>query len=282
MNNSEDYIIHKKFLHIKKILDHISIKTPKLYEIDEGILIQEDLGEKTLLQLVKNRDEKWCIERYREITHDIIKLHSYSFKSKEAIDVKESFDYAKLMEEFELTEKYFFNQYLNIGFEDLRLKTVKKSLREICLHLSSCKKVLVHRDLHSRNVMVRNDECYLIDFQDARWGLPQYDLCSLFEDCYISLNQSMKYELLSSYWRDAGYIKEIYEDERMFYLDYSYSAIQRLLKALGSFALIYYKKNNPLYLRYISQAYNHLEKILSSEQQFLDLKTMLLDIYYEA
>jgi aminoglycoside/choline kinase family phosphotransferase len=142
--------------------------------------------------------------------------------------------------------------------------------------------VLTHRDFHSRNIMVKNDELIIIDFQDARWGIPQYDLVSLLEDCYYELDSTVKenlkkyyYNALESVVKDQGSFEEfcsLYDD----------MAIQRVFKAIGSFAYIYNKRSDVRYLKYIGFAMEKLKRIMLKSPKYDILRKSIFKFYYDS
>ena len=141
--------------------------------------------------------------------------------------------------------------------------------------------VVCHRDYHSRNIMVVNEEVVVIDFQDARMGLPQYDLVSLLEDCYYKVSRDNKHDLKMIYW-DNFLQKNCPQESKEEYLRlYDLMTIQRTFKALGSFAYIYKNRNDIRYLKYIGYAFENLRDVLFRYDEFRDLRVCLSEIYYE-
>jgi len=137
-----------------------------------------------------------------------------------------------------------------------------------------------HRDYHSRNIMNHKNQLYMIDFQDIRWGIPQYDLASLLHDCYFSLTQDERNYLLDYYWdKNKEKIKGFNDKEEFFYY-YDLIAIQRIFKAIGSFCFIFIDFKRMNYLQYIGTAMENLKRILLKHDDLNELRESLFGKYY--
>ena len=122
--------------------------------------------------------------------------------------------------------------------------------------------VYVHRDYHSRNLMVSGDKPGVIDFQDAVFGPISYDLVSLFKDAYVDWDEEQTIDWLVRYWekaRKAGL--PVRADFGAFFRDYEWMGVQRHVKVLGIFARLYhrdgkdgYLKDMPLVAKYLRSA----------------------------
>ena len=107
--------------------------------------------------------------------------------------------------------------------------------------------MLCHRDYHSRNLMVQDRQLYIIDFQDARMGPDTYDLASLLRDSYVDLADQTVDELIAYFLALTGQS----EGEREFRDRFNLMALQRNLKALGTFGYQTTARRNPVYIQYI-------------------------------
>ena len=146
---------------------------------------------------------------------------------------------------------------LDIALKELLL--MRAHFVYICETLERQPMCFTHRDYHSRNLMVlQGEELGVLDFQDARLGLCQYDLASLLMDSYFVLGEVLIEELLDYY---LGCIEKLEarplnekEFRRIFYL----TAIQRNLKAVGTFAYKMVQHRNNQYLKFIPQTLQYL------------------------
>ena len=127
--------------------------------------------------------------------------------------------------------------------------------------------------------MVKEGEYFLIDFQDARLGLPFYDLVSLLEDCYFPLSKQ-KRDLLIGYYQEKSALITSYSAGEFEYF-YDLSAIQRIFKALGSFTFINETRQDDRYLKYIGVGVHRLLSILSKYDEFKHFYKILKRSYHE-
>ena len=142
-----------------------------------------------------------------------------------------------------------------------KIERINSEFKKMCQQLSSYKMLLTHRDYHSRNIMVHQEQKIVIDFQDARQGIAQYDLVSLLEDCYYLIGDKNKSELINYYTEKIG-LKHIGQDINEFQKNYDLMAIQRIYKAIGSFSFIYKGRKDLRYVKYIGFAMERLKQFL--------------------
>ncbi|HRP69459.1 MAG TPA: phosphotransferase [Turneriella sp.] len=142
----------------------------------------------------------------------------------------------KLMFEFDFYIEHTLLGYWQQALTESDLSRIRNQFLAVAEKLAAYPhKVFTHRDYHSRNVMLATDSStqYIIDFQDARLGLVQYDLCSLLYDAYAQLESSMRSALVLFAY-EAG--REIHRQTHDEFMHYFYlSAYQRTIKAMGTF-----------------------------------------------
>ncbi|MBW2370475.1 MAG: phosphotransferase, partial [Deltaproteobacteria bacterium] len=119
---------------------------------------------------------------------------------------------------------------------------------------------LMHRDFQSRNIMIKNDQTYIIDFQGARKGPFQYDLASLLIDPYVKLPEASQAQLLN--YATACFCDQFDEDANVFRRTYAYCSIARNLHILGAFGFLSRIKGKKKFERYVPHAIETLEKNL--------------------
>jgi N-acetylmuramate 1-kinase len=272
------------FLEVHDLLVERKVRVPSLYDLNlqKGYYLEEDLGDMTLLKALSQANEKKEYDFYEKAIDELIKIHSTSDsdikgKSFEGL----AFDFEKLLYEVEFTNKYFIGEFLGHDLWGTEKRRMDDLFTNLINELANQKRVLTHRDFHSRNIMVKGEELIIIDFQDARMGIPQYDLVSLLEDAYFEIGRQNKYNLKKYYWNnfleEKGYQSSFEEFERL----YSLMSIQRVYKAIGSFAFIHTTRGDIRYLKYIGYCFEKLRSIMSSLPELEDLKNTLCKIYYE-
>ena len=134
--------------------------------------------------------------------------------------------------------------------------------------------MLCHRDYHSRNLMLHDGQLYIIDFQDARMGPDTYDLVSLLRDSYVDLTAQQVDELIAFFLalkRRAGGAGDAREFRRRFDL----MALQRNLKALGTFGFKTTSRDNPVYIQYIPRTLRYVRANLAKYPRFDRLRELL-------
>ena len=274
-----------EFLEVQKVLEGAGVRVPRIYDhnIKKGYILEEDLGDETLLKtLGRQKNEKAVLKYYKNSIELLLKVHALDTqKYLDQSFTKLAFDAAKLTEEIEFTYKFFFKEFLGHEVSKKQDEKLRAGFGELVKKLAKQRRVLTHRDFHSRNIMMKGKEQILIDFQDARLGIPQYDLVSILEDCYFSLTPETKDELKDFYW--DSFLKETKlqsSKEEYLYL-YDLMAIQRIFKAIGSFSYIFKTRGDHRYIKYIGFAFENLKLLIQKHSEFKSLRETLGEIYYE-
>ena len=174
------------------------------------------------------------------------------------------FDVKKLMWEMDFMIKHYIKGFLNQELKpDVEIK-IRATLTELCQTLAEEEKVFVHRDYHSRNLMIRRESLMLIDFQDARMGPRQYDLVSLLKDSYIVLEEETRNELLSYYLHRMEQEEGRHIPRSAFLKIFDWMSVQRNLKAIGTFSSQYMEFKNERYLEYIDPTLRYVQDVIHS------------------
>lgn len=246
MNYSNDIESVNDFLEVQTLLEKNKINCPKLISQDKDLhyLLLEDLTDYTLEQAFRDNN---YIKYYESALKQLAKFHSKAVPTKSIKD--RFFDYEKLFWEVEFAIKHL-NELFDVDVSDT---LVKDELSSLCTQLSNLSTVICHRDFHSRNLMIKNETVYFIDFQDARMGPWQYDVASLLYDSYVNLSEAEITHLLDFYHKSITFKLE---PEWKSNLDLQ--IIQRTFKACGSFASLKNIKNKDRYLQYLPKCFNLL------------------------
>ena len=158
-----------------------------------------------------------------------------------------AFDVEKLTWELEFFVKHYLLAYKGVAASDSERDALRDEWSAIVQELAGDRRVLCHRDYHSRNLMWNDGSLYIIDFQDARMGPDTYDLASLLRDSYVDLTAQQVDELIAFFLALTGGTGGEAEFRRRFDL----MALQRNLKALGTFGYMTTSRNNTVYIQYI-------------------------------
>ena len=273
------------FLEVQNVLKNEGVDVPEIFDQVQksGYLLQEDLGNITLLKklsLVNSEEEEY--EVYKRVIEELIKIHKVNRENyHDKSFTKRSFDSEKYKFEYNFTMKYFVGEYLNVKVSENELKRITEPFKQMERRLSSEKFVLTHRDFHSRNVMCLENRYCIIDFQDARMGIPQYDLVSLLEDCYYNLSSVNKLKMIDLYWENFLSPSKLQGSKEHFLELYDLMTIQRTFKAIGSFCYIFHTRKDERYLKYIGYSFEKLRKKMSKFNEFKDCRKILSGYYYE-
>ncbi len=267
-------------LLVYRVLKSFKLKLPTIYHVavERGILLQEDVGDASLLAVVAAAPQAWpWLKKAIDI---LIRLHQSDFKHcLEAAWLKERFDHRKLMQEVDLTLQYFARDLLQAP--PAECQALRRCWDKLCASLIHGPWVLVHRDFHTRNLMVQGKQLVVIDYQDARWGLPQYDLASLLYDAYWQWDENNIKKALDYYWQHAPAIRRMFQaNKRKFILRFYQQAAQRLFKALGTFAGQKVMRGNDRYLKYIGHTVNNLCHVLAQIPGQTKLRALIAQLYY--
>jgi aminoglycoside/choline kinase family phosphotransferase len=272
------------FLKLQRVLHTEKVRVPLILDKDlgTGYILEEDLGDVTFLKdiaQISTKDEEY--QFYKKAIDLMATIHNVDTdKYKDESFTKLAFDTEKFFAEMEFTKKYFLKMYLGLDVTTSGIDALYKRLYDMCYMLSSEPRALVHRDYHSRNLMMKDGEQVVIDFQDARMGTPLYDLTSLLEDCYYQLDDANKKKLIKYYFDE--YFKKFDPSksfEQFMYI-YDMMTIQRVFKAIGSFAYIYADRKDLRYVKYIGYAFEKVRAVMLGHEDFSKERKILSSLYY--
>ncbi len=259
---------NRHYVQIAEFLGAHGIRAPKIYFHDaaEGLIWIEDLGANDLWTY---RGEPWPVRRqlYQSALGEVAKLHRLPLTAADQLrpDFPQEFDAAL----YHWEQQYFFEHCLGRRFgldetERAELAALP-ALAAIAERLAALPRVLVHRDFQSQNLIIRDGDACLIDFQGMRPGLAEYDLASLLYDPYVSLGAEERDEL----FRYSGTLHPA--DEEIFQL----CAMQRLMQALGAYGNLGLVKGNPAFLEHIPPALRSLRAVVGEIDGLEPLRLVL-------
>jgi N-acetylmuramate 1-kinase len=182
-----------------------------------------------------------------------------------------AFDVEKFTWELDFFLKHFVEGYRGAKLTDAGRQAIRGEFSPIIAELAGERRVLCHRDYHSRNLMLHEGRLYVIDFQDARMGPDTYDLVSLLRDSYVDLAPVAVDELIAYFLALKGNPSE----EAAFRARFDLMALQRNLKALGTFGYQTGARQNPVYIQYIPRTIKYVRQNLTKYPRFGRLRELL-------
>jgi len=262
------------FLAVHALLEGWGLPVPAVLDVDgpRGIVAQEDLGDHTLQEVLKEAGDRQREELYRQAVDEIALLQREAARAPHgAACFQIAFDIEKLVWELHYFLKHFVEGHRGCDLTVEDRATLSESFHALCEEIASWPRLLCHRDYHCRNLMLHGEELHWIDFQDARMGPATYDLASLLRDAYVDVPDELRDALAEGFREKAvpGEPRDVFR--RRFEL----MSAQRNLKALGTFGYMASVRGNPVYLPYIPRTLAHARRNLARYPELEPLRRTL-------
>lgn len=255
LNPAED-----PFITVGRYLESCGLPVPGILQIfpDAGILLLQDLGDTTLQQRFQSDPDSVLHSEYSTVLNLLVQMHTQCPPDDPAMPIpvrSARFDFEKLRWELDFFLKHYVNDYLHHRLDAPSERILNNGFDHLCRSLDIEEPVVfTHRDFHCRNLMVTGNSVVIIDFQDARLGLPEYDLASLLRDAYVQLPEAWIEHFLDRYYKFTADTRNPEHRRSVF----SLMCIQRNLKALGTFGYQTACMNNPHYIQYVPILRSHI------------------------
>ncbi|HRJ72829.1 MAG TPA: phosphotransferase [Terrimicrobiaceae bacterium] len=268
---------NRHYVDIAKFLAAAGVNVPDIYyhDPDEGLIWMQDLGGEDLWA---SRNAPWDDRRplYESALTEAAKMHTAATRRLDGSGLRLEREFGEQLYLWE--QSYFFDNCLRAHF-GLDEATVRRyaelpAMQGIAVRLAALPRVLVHRDFQSQNILIRDGEAWLIDFQGMRPGLPHYDAASLLYDPYVTLSGAERAQLLEFYKRAAS--ARGMEVSGDFDSVFHHCALQRLMQALGAYGFLGLQKGRPDFLVHIPAARRSLREV-AARIDGLDEFVALLD-----
>jgi len=244
----------EKTVYIGKFLRKNGFPVPEIINVNRNkkLIVFEDLGNLTLYSWLQcRRKDEEIIEIYKKIIENIVNLHWKISLEASGMPIPE-FDYKYLRWESE----YFLKECVVEVFK-VKPPDLEEELNLIAEKLSRSKKVLLHRDLQSQNIILNKGMVYIIDYQSARLGPAGYDVASLLWDPYFNLKKGMRQRLVKFYIERASAFNI---RPKIFIEELSLCRLQRHMQALGAYGFLSLKKGKKNFLKFIPSALDLLQQ----------------------
>jgi len=255
------------FVHVSRLLLQLGLHVPEVLARDsrQGFLLLTDLGSRLYLNELHDSN----VDRlYGDALGALATLQSCGPATREL----PAYDRDLLLFEMSLFSDWLLNRHLHLSVDTVRLQQVFERLADNALQQPQ---VCVHRDYHSRNLMVSDDHNPgILDFQDAVIGPVSYDLVSLLRDCYISWPHARVEAWVSGYFelaQQTGILRPEAATEQQFLRWFDWMGVQRHLKAAGIFARLYHRDGKPGYLDDIPRTLGYVQAVTA---RYPELETL--------
>jgi N-acetylmuramate 1-kinase len=223
---------------------------------EDNALFIEDVGDLRLQDWLEGRLENELKEAYRQAVAMIIKIQEATHLATVADCICSclAFDAAKLKWELGFFFANYINKYLGLKLDPATANAVNQDFKALCSELAARPRVLTHRDYHARNLMMHNDEMFIIDQQDARMGPSSYDLASLLRDPYAAIDNAVAEEMVELFIEMKAASSVPLDSVEEFRQELHLMTVQRMLKAIGTYAYQAAVMKNQVYVGYIEPA----------------------------
>ncbi len=257
------------FIRIADLLKRANVNTPAILQrnLDDGFLLLEDFGSQWLLDEL---NDETAPELYGRALRDLLPLHANETLLNANLP---RYDETLLQREMALFEEWFVEQLLDGELPPELWANVQRILIDSALEQPT---VCVHRDYHSRNLMVLpNGELGVLDFQDTVLGALTYDLVSLLRDCYIDWSDEQIETWLRDYFEQLQTANVVECNFVQFKRWFDLMGMQRHLKVCGIFSRLHLRDDKPDYLKSIPRTLNYIVQVCGAYSELHEFQRFL-------
>jgi N-acetylmuramate 1-kinase len=269
----------RPYLKVTRLLEDLGAHVPHVHEADigRGLLLLEDLGGTHYLSRLNAGDDP------ERLYGDALRvLADIQVRGRDAAAEVAPYDREPLAREVALMPEWFLARHLALELSAPETQMIAAAFEFLIAEALAQPAVFVHRDYHSRNLMVVADRNPgILDFQDALRGPIGYDLVSLLKDCYISWPRERvvrwvgRYRaLLHSSHGEAG-VRLSGADDAQFLRWFDLIGVQRHIKVLGIFARLWYRDGKPGYLNDLPLTLEYVRDTCTRYSELGDLARFL-------
>jgi len=276
-DSSYDLNVYKKFIDVNLVFKKFSLRVPEIFACNnkEGFLILTDFGDQTYFAATNKNN---FASNYQNAIKQIILLQKEYLSESANQLILSHLDATFLAWELERFAKYFLQMQLNIQFSDAEKIVLQNCFKILVSSASLQPQIIIHRDYHSKNLMVlNNNEVGILDFQDAMLGPLTYDLASLLRDCYVHVARDDALQLVKYYYenRKNNFAKsdKLTLSKLIKYFDFM--SIQRDLKAIYTFSYKFLEHHDQRYQPYIKTAFNYIIETSALYSEFFAFKELI-------
>src|SRR3990167_4537017 len=258
------------FIRVAELFGEAGVQVPKVLaqNIEQGFLLLSDLGSTTYLAAL---DDASADRLYREANDALVKIQLASRPN-----VLPDYGEALLAREMRLFPEWYVGKHLGVTMTAAQQEVLEQAFALLNRNILAQGRGYVHRDYHSPNLMVCDNNPGILDFQDAVYGAITYDLVSLLKDAYIRWDEERVLDWAVRYWEKARKASlPVPADFGEFYRDFEWMGAQRHLKVLGIFARLYHRDGKEGYLKDMPLVMEYLRKACDRYRQLGPLLKLL-------
>ncbi len=266
----------RPYLNITVMLETAGVHVPRVYEwdVERGLLLLEDLGTRQYLPALQNGGD--ADQLYQDALQSLADIQ---VRGRESAFELPAYDRAVLVREMALMPEWFCGRHLGLELTRAQGEMISAAFEFLVAEALAQPQVFVHRDYHSRNLMITQERNPgIIDFQDALRGPVGYDLVSLLKDCYISWPRARVEGWVRDYrlmvHKGAARIAGANDTQMLYWFDVI--GIQRHLKVLGIFSRLWYRDGKSGYLNDLPLTLRYVVEACASFPQLRPLREFLL------
>lgn len=277
MDAPPDKIALAPFVYVRDLLAKHGVLTPEIFAIDHslGFALLEDFGDQLLCDALQQSNSQ---PLYQSAIQILTHIHNHPAPHSFQL---QTFDQAFMLQELTLFPDWFLQRYLGLELSDTEKRLLSTTFDLLTSDIANQPKVLVHRDYHSRNIMLlkkNSDKFGIIDFQDAVLGPFTYDLVSLLKDCYIQLPREQLLNWLDYFYQQSTVSKPYSFSE--FQRAFDWCGLQRHLRILGTFSRLHLRDGKSNYLNDLPRTYQYVTTCLATYPEFQNFKQWLEERVY--
>lgn len=266
----------RPFVRIARLLRETGVNVPHILaeEPEQGFLLLSDLGNTQYQPVLAAADEATREKLYGDAAAALLRMQAGGQRAALGLPV---YSLALLDREMQLLPEWFLERHLHLALSTDERHALESVFARLAVAALSQVQVLVHRDYHSRNLMVCTaGNPGILDFQDAVRGPITYDLVSLYKDCYLRWPRPRVLAWVESYRREAveaGLLSPAV-DAATFVRDFDLMGVQRHLKVLGIFARLWWRDGKSGYLHDLPRVLDYVLEVLPLYPELAPLEAL--------
>lgn len=262
----------RPFVAVARLFADAGVHVPQVLaqDLEQGFLLLSDLGNTTYLSAINEAafDQSVARELYLASNDALIRIQQASRPG-----VLPEYDRALLTRELMLFPDWYVAKHLAVAMNDEQKTILGAVFEHLLANNLAQPQVYVHRDWHSRNLMMSEPNPGILDFQDAVHGPITYDLASIYRDAYVQWDEEQQLDWVIRYWEKARAARlPVREDFGEFWRDFEWMGAQRHIKVLGIFARLYHRDGKDGYLKDMPLVMHYLRKVC---ERYGELKPLL-------